>query len=127
MQQICHDGVARAYYVGNGAHAVADQILRVAVPHIRTVRQAGYLYQVTKAFGLRLNKHVAHEAGAQLRNAECTRLATYLLRGNAQCLGRDKKRYHLFIVHRHIGHFDTRHVLQIFVHGGHVVAQLVQL
>ena len=127
MQQVGHDAVTTADHVRNGAHTILDQVLSVAVPNVGAVGKAGNLGQVAEVLRLCFDEHLPHEGGAQLRDTEGAGLAIDLLRGNAQCLSGYQQADHLGIVHGHLFHGDTGHVLQILVHGGHIVAQLVQL
>ena len=127
MEQIGHNTVTAADHIRNGTHTVFDQLLGVAQPHIRTVRQAGNLQQIGKSFWLCLHEHSQHKGGAHLRDRQCGGGAVNILRRHADRLRRGDHLVQLGVAQVHIHHRNTCGILQKFIQGGHIVTQLVQL
>ena len=74
QNQVVHDIVAAADAAGQ-RDALVHQLLRVAQPHVRAVRQAGNRDQLGKGRGLGLLDHAAHEFGAELGHRKAAEVA----------------------------------------------------
>ncbi|SCH49485.1 Uncharacterised protein [uncultured Faecalibacterium sp.] len=126
-QQVQHDAVTAANDLRNGAGAAADQLVRVAGPHIGAMGQARDLDQLGEVLGPCLHQHTAHEVGTHFRDAEGAGLAVDLFRGHAQRFRAGQQAVHLGVVHGDAVDGDSGVLLKILVEGGHIVAQFVQL
>ncbi len=127
MHQIGHDAVTRTDYLRDGAGTVLNEFLRIAKPHVCAVRQAGNLQQVGEGLRLCLHEHTANEIRAHLRDGERSRRPADLLGCHAERLRAGAQLNDLAVANIHVHHRDARHILQVLVEGGHIVAKLIEL
>ena len=127
MHQVCHDAVTRTDDLRDRAGTVFDQILCVAKPHVCAVRQTGYLQQVGEGLRLCLHKHTADEICAHLRDGERARRPADVFRRHAERFGAGAQLDDFAIADIDIHHRDARHILQMLIERGHIVAKLIEL
>ena len=126
--EIEHDIVTAADRLVDRRRAGHDQILGVAEPHVRAVREAGQPHKDIKALRLRVDEHLACEAGAEFRDADRAGLADdriVVRQAERRCAAEDAHR--LRVVERDLARVDAGHVLKHTDHGRVIVAELVEL
>ena len=127
VHEVGHDRVTGSDYVRNGAGAVVDELLRVAQPYVRAVRQTGDLQQVGEGLGLGFDQHALNEAGAAFGDGEGANLGVDVLRLDAERLGGGKERHDLFVAHGDVHDRNAGEQLQIVIDRRHIMAELVEL
>ena len=128
FHKVQHDIVPAAYALVDVGDFVYDQIVDVAVPHVRAVGKAGKAHQRVKPGGLGVHQHLAGEARAEFRYADGAGMADYgVVLRHSQHLGRGEYAHGALIVQGYFPGIDAGGVLQHFYHGGVIVTQLVQL
>ena len=125
--QEVHDVVAGTEALSQLGRAGIDDVLRVAQPHVRSVRETGDADEFLHGGGPRLHEHATHEARAELRDAQRAGFPHDLLLGDAQGFGAGKQAHHLAVVQRDFTEVDAGELLQPVHHGRIVVAQTVEL
>ena len=127
VDQVIHNIVTAAHAFVQLGCTGADNVLRVAQPHVRTVAQTGNAYQLLHGRGLGIVQHTAHEGRAEFRNAEGACAAIDLLGGHAQRLRGMEQASHRRVVQRNVAEVHARQAAELMDHRGVKVAQTVQL
>ena len=128
LDQIDHDVVAAADGLVDIGHAVYDQIMDVARPHVGAVGKAGEPHQRIKGAGLGIDEHLAGEGRSELRHADRAGLADdRVVVGKPQHLRRGEDRHGLRVGERDLLGVDAGHILHHADHRRVIVPQLVEL
>ena len=122
-----HDAVAAANHFIDGAGAIADELLCIALPHIRAVRKTGELNKVIKTCGVCLFNHLPGHDRSNLRQADGRTSGCRILRLDADRFGTLKERHDLLVRYGDILHLHPGHVAEHTQHCRIIVSQCVDL
>ena len=128
IDQIGHNIVSGTYTGGNRSDSIPDQILRIAHPHVGSMRQTGYPDKVGKGLRLCLDNHVHSEVRAELGDAETAQLRPAdLLRRYAERIGILEQTHDIPAVQRNRQRVTSCQILQHTDHRRIIVSENVQL
>ena len=126
--EVDHDVVSRAYAGRYVSCSRKNQILRVASPHIGSVRKPRYPDEVGKLLGLCLLKHPHGVVGTEFRDSESPHIGIpEILRGKFEGLRALKKLHDIFVIKGHVCDTRIRDLLKHPDHGGIDVPKYIKL
>ena len=127
MEQVYHDVVTRSDNLGNRTGSVFDEVLRVAEPYVRTMRQTRDLKQVGEVLRPRVLKHLHCERRTELRDTVCPAGRKYVLRSNSERLGGYEQVVNCTVGGGYVRDLHSGHILEVLVKRRNIVSQLVEL
>ena len=127
VEQVYHDVVTRSDNLGNRTGSVFDEILRVAEPYVRTMRQTRDLKQVGEVLRPRVLKHLHCKRRAELRDTVCPAGRKYVLRSNSERFGGYEQVVNSAVGGGYVRDLHSGHILEVLVKRRDIVSQLVEL
>ena len=127
VDEVHHDVVARRDGVLDRALAAPDEVLCIAEPDVRAVREARDAHEVREDIGLCVVDHLARERRAELRDAEGAARRAEFLRRDAEGRRRVEDRHCGLIVERDGLRVAVREVFEHLDDGRIIVAEDVEL
>ena len=128
VDEIEHDVVPAADAFVGRRDTVDDDVVDVAGPHVRAVREARQTDERGKLVRLRIHKHLARERRAELRHADRAGVTDDRVAVRyAERLGRGEDAHGFRVIERDFAGVDAGGVLQHADHCRVIVAELVEL
>ena len=128
VHEVEHDVVAAADAVVDVRDLIDDEVVDVAVPDVRAVGETRKAHEGREFVRLGVDKHLAGEVRAELRDADGAGLANDgVVVGQAQHLRGLENAHGVVVVKGDLPRVDAGGVLEHADHGRVIVAQLVEL